>query len=41
MDYLSERGKEASLELNFKEVIESKARRCNKKLQADGQSFDV
>ena len=28
MDYLSERGKEASLELKFKNVIESKVRRC-------------
>ena len=36
-----ERGIEASLELKFKKVIESKARRCNKKLQADGQSIDV
>ena len=34
-------GIEASLEFKFKKVIESKARRCNKKLQADGQSFDV
>ena len=36
-----EHGIEASLKLKFKKVIESKARRCNKKLQADGQSFDV
>ena len=36
-----ERGIEAYLDLNFNKVIESKARRCNKKLQADGQLFDV
>ena len=39
--YLGERGIEASLELKFKKVIKSKVRRCNKKLQEDGQSFDV
>ena len=27
--------------VEIQEVIESKVRRCNKKLQADGQSFDV
>ena len=36
-----ERGIEASHELKFKKVIESKARTSNKKLQANGQSFDV
>ena len=39
--YLRERGIEASLVLKFKKVLEGKVRRCNKKLQADGQSFDV
>ena len=34
-----ERGIEASLELKFKKVIESKVRRCNKKLQSGRQSF--
>ena len=40
-DYLSECGKEESLKLKFKKVIESKVRSCNKKLQAVRQSFDV
>ena len=37
--YLDERGIEASLELKFKKVIESKVRRSNKKLQPGRQSF--
>ena len=37
-DYVSERGIEASLELKFKKVIESKVR-CNKELQPGRQSF--
>ena len=39
--YLDGRGIEASLELKFKKVIESKVRRSNKKLQSGRQSFDV
>ena len=39
--YLDEHGIEASLELKFKKVIESKVRRSNKKLQPGRQSFDV
>ena len=39
--YLRERGIEASLVLKFKKVIESKVRRCNKKLQAGRQSFEA